>query len=139
MMEWCPCCRTDFLGMACGRYKAHGGWLQGLTPFDSRELSSCVMFLKSTSLNSCFFVKFACGCRYAHGTCFRKMLLGHSSALSVAYYHPSRATVAREFRDSFLQNLGLAAVLKGRGWGGGSDLVWRQRVPSLPPPPLPPP
>jgi hypothetical protein len=51
------------------------------------------------------------------------VLLGHSSALSVAYFHPSRAMVAREFRDSFFLNLGLSDIIKG-----ASQIKWRQRV-----------
>ena len=41
MLEWCPCCRDDFMVGACPRYKTHGGWLQGLTSVDSRELNTC--------------------------------------------------------------------------------------------------
>jgi hypothetical protein len=43
-MEWCPCCRADFdtTRSMCRRYKARGGWLQGLTPLDASELNSCV-------------------------------------------------------------------------------------------------
>lgn len=47
LVEWCSCCRTGF-GPAhaetrfCKRYKTHGGWLQGLTPLDSQQLSAYV-------------------------------------------------------------------------------------------------
>jgi hypothetical protein len=70
--------------------------------------------------------------RYAHGTCFRNVILGHSSALSVAYFHPSRALLAREFRDSFFHKLGLSAVVTGPGFRGAGHSIWRQRVKPCP-------
>jgi hypothetical protein len=66
--------------------------------------------------------------RFPHGTCFRRVLLGHSSALSVAYFHPSRALLARQFRDSFLHNIGLSAVIKAPASKGADQQTWRQRV-----------
>jgi hypothetical protein len=136
-VEWCPCCRDDFNALLCQRYKTRGGWLQGLTPLDSLELNSCAAACAAHRRRA------HCSCRYPHGTCFRNVLLGHSSALSVAYFHPSRAMVAREFRDSFFLNLGLSDIIKG-----SRQINWRQRVtlpaaaarapcaytPSLPPP-----
>ena len=132
LLDWCSCCRgagfdPSQLGPKfCKRYKTHGGWLQGLTPLDSLELSACVFLFEipqQQRRNS-----FSLRCRYKHGTCFRNVLLGHNSALSVAYFHPSRAMLAREFRESFLLKLGLAAVLKGPGFRRPSRTVWRQRV-----------
>ena len=80
-------------------------------------------------------------CRYAHGTCFRNVLLGHNSALSVSYFHPSRVMIARQFRDSYLRQLGLSAVIKGPGFRRVNQFAWRQRVHpppcrTFPPPPL---
>jgi hypothetical protein len=48
LLDWCSCCRgvgfdpSQLEGKFCKRYKAHGGWLQGLTLLDSMELSMCV-------------------------------------------------------------------------------------------------
>jgi hypothetical protein len=140
LVEWCPCCRANFgIGLDsthCSRYKTHGGWLQGLTVLDSQELSSYVPpELRARRRRSSVSLRR----RYAHGTCFRNVLLGHNSALSVSYFHPSRAMIAREFRDSYLRQLGLSAVIKGPGFRRVNQFSWRQRVhpprSTFPPPP----
>jgi hypothetical protein len=135
ILEWCTCCRSHF-GLAdagaryCERYKTLGGWLQGLTPLDSLELSEWVTLLLSSLPISLLFLSLHRS--YPHGTCFRKLLLGHNSALSVAYFHPSRAMIFREFREYFWQKVGLSGIINGPGFRAENHIGWRQRVSSLP-------
>ena len=72
---------------------------------------------------------------YAAGTCFRRVIMGHSMALGHAFSSTFRAPSARRFRDFFAGNLGLGWVyeetlqqhsilmVRKRAGDGASD-VW---------------
>ena len=59
---------------------------------------------------------------YAEGTCFKKVLMGHSSALSIAYPNPLISVVARQFRSSFVSNIvGVGAKYGDSQWLRGRE------------------
>lgn len=72
---------------------------------------------------------------YASGTCFRRVIMGHSMALGHAFASSFRGPTALRFRDFFSNNLGLGwmyrqalrrhfiLMIRKQGKGGASD-VW---------------
>jgi hypothetical protein len=79
-----PC---TFDAAACAR--GYNGSMRGLSRRPARTLDS-----------------------YAHGTCFRRIIMGHSMALGHAFPSVFRGPTARRFRDFFAGNLGLGWIYK---------------------------
>ena len=72
---------------------------------------------------------------YASGTCFRRIIMGHSMALGHAFSSSFRGPTARRFRDFFAGNLGLgwiydeklqqhSILMVRKRAGDGSSDVW---------------
>ncbi len=47
---------------------------------------------------------------YPPGTCFKRVIVGHSTAFSVSYFLPLRGSILRRFRDQFPASFGLTQI-----------------------------
>ena len=76
LMPECPCCFAETAHELCARF------------FWNNDSMSSSLFVGGSKRLSA----------YADGTCFKKVLMGHSSALSCAYANPLLSVVVRKFR-----------------------------------------
>jgi hypothetical protein len=47
---------------------------------------------------------------YPPGSCFKRVIVGHSTAFSVSYFLPLRGSILRRFRDQYAASFGLTHV-----------------------------
>jgi hypothetical protein len=63
---------------------------------------------------------------YPPGTCFKRVIVGHSTAFSVSYFLPLRGSILRRFRDQFAASFGLQHIYPKAAADHPSDSQARQ-------------
>jgi hypothetical protein len=100
LMPDCPCCFPETAHALCSRF------------FWSGDSMANGIFGGGTKASTA----------YTEGTCFKKVLMGHSSALSSVYPNPLISVVARQFRSLFVSNIvGVGAKYHETQWLRGRE------------------
>ncbi len=100
LMPDCPCCFPETAHELCARF-----------------------FWNNDSMSRSLFVGGAKQLTaYSDGTCFKKVLMGHSSALSCAYPNPLLSVVVRKFRAALVSGVvGESARYHSHQWLRGTE------------------